>query len=570
MKRGASCLVFYGRIRVAGLPSDLMSRRRRVVVDSDLTSINTVDLRRQTMHVLFVTSETTPFSKTGGLADVCGALPKALAKLGVKVSIVTPLYRCVWEYCDKNEIELKSCDATIEARVGKVTKRAAVRSTKLPGSDVDVYFIEHEEYFNRAGLYNEGGVDYGDNCERFSFFSRASLELIQKLNLDVDVVHANDWQTGLTPVVLDSVYKSQSRFLPETGSLFGGSVRPRLERKRDYGKYDHIKTVMTIHNMRYQGRFWRGAMDVTGLDWELFTYDKMEFYGQLNLLKSGLTFCDAITTVSPKYAEEIQTEDFGEKLQGVLQYRAKDLRGILNGIDYDEWNPKTDKFLAKNYDVDSFEEGKSKCKAALQSDMGLRVDPNVPLFGVVSRFDEQKGLDLIVQVADEYMDRGAQFAVLGSGDPKLTSAFKRIEERRRGSFAVRNVFSVALSHQIEAGADVFLMPSRFEPCGLNQMYSQRYGTLPLVRDVGGLHDSVVNASDENIANGTANGFVFYWGVATDMKKAMDWALHCYAERPEDWKKIIRTAMKLDHSWNDSAKKYYELYCELLAKDAPTQ
>jgi len=522
------------------------------------------------MHVLFVTSEAAPFSKTGGLADVCSALPKALANLGVKTSIVTPLYRCVWEYCDKNSVELKSCFKTIEARVGKVTKQAAVRTAKLPGSDVDVYFIEHEAYFNRSGLYNEGGVDYGDNCERFSFFSRAALELIQKLDLDVDVVHANDWQTGLVPVVLDSVYKSRSRFLDEEGSLFGGSVRPRLEKKHDCGKYDKIKTVMTIHNMRHQGRFWRGAMDVTGLDWELFTYDKMEFYGQLNLLKSGLTFCDAITTVSPRYAQEIQTEGFGEKLQGVLQYRSKDLRGILNGIDYDEWNPKTDPFLAQNYDVDSFEVGKLKCKIALQQEVGLRVDPNAPLFGVVSRLDSQKGLDLIVEVADEYVEKGAQFVILGSGDPKLASAFKDIENRRRGAFAICDAFSVALSHRIEAGADVFLMPSRFEPCGLNQMYSQRYGTLPLVRDVGGLHDSVVNASNENIANGTGNGFLFYWSLATDMKQAMDWALHCYRDRKEDWKKLIRTAMTVDRSWRDSAKKYYDLYCELLGKDSSAQ
>jgi len=523
------------------------------------------------MHVLFVTSETAPFSKTGGLADVCSALPKALGKIpGVKASVVSPLYRCVWDYCDKRNIALKSCGVTIEARVGKVTKKAAIRTAKLPGSDVDVYFIEHEDYFNRAGLYNEGGVDYGDNCERFSFFSRASLELIQALNLDVDVVHANDWQTGLVPVVLDSVYKSRSRFHTEAGSLFGGSFRPQVEKKHDCSKYDKIKTVLTIHNMRHQGRFWRGAMDVTGLDWELFTYDKMEFYGQLNLLKSGLTFCDAITTVSPRYAEEIQTEGFGEKLQGVLQFRAKDLRGILNGIDYDEWNPKTDRFLEENYDVDNFEIGKLKCKIALQRDMGLRVEPNSPLFGVVSRLDTQKGLDLIIKVAGDYVARGAQFVVLGSGDPKLAAAFKDLENRYRGSIAVCNVFSVALSHQIEAGADVFLMPSLFEPCGLNQMYSQRYGTLPLVRDVGGLHDSVVNASDENIANGTGNGFVFYWSTDVDMRKAMDWALHCYFDRKEDWKKLIRTAMKLDRSWGDSAKKYYDLYCELLEKDASTK
>ncbi len=516
------------------------------------------------MHVLFASSEVAPFSKTGGLADVCGALPKALARLGCKASIATPFYKCVREYFERTGEPLESVyGATLSAPVGKETKKAGVLKANLGG--VDVYFIVHNDYYDRDGLYNYRGVDHGDNCERFCFFSRCVLELIRLLDLDVDVVHANDWQTGLAPVYLDAVYKSRSRFDATTG--FGSVVRPRYDfYPDDAKKFDKIKSVITIHNLRHQGRFWRGAMDSTGLDWSFFTYDKMEFYGQLNLLKSGIVFSDAITTVSPRYAEEIQTEEFGEKLQGVLQLRSESLRGILNGVDRDEWNPATDPWIAANYDVDSFERGKPICKAALQRQLNLNVDPGVPLLGVVSRFDVQKGLDLVADVAVDLIERqGVQFAVLGSGDEELGGRFHLLSQRYPQSFALRNEFSVSLAHQIEAGSDMFLMPSRYEPCGLNQMYSLIYGTLPVVRDVGGLHDSVVNGSDENIANGTGDGFVFYWEDAGDMRQAIDWALYCYRCRREDWNKMTRVAMSKDLSWDASARKYMELYEELLQR-----
>lgn len=519
------------------------------------------------MHIMFVSSEVAPYSKTGGLADVCCALPKALAKLGHKVSVVTPLYKCVSEYLKRNgENFERMFGVTLDVSVRKTTKKAGVCKAKLTGSDVDVYFIEHNDYFNRDGIYNFQGVDYPDNCERYSFFSRCALELILKLDLDVDVIHANDWQTSLVPVFLDSMYKSRSRF--ESGANFIGSFRPSLDDKKDYARiFDKIKSVLTIHNLRHQGRFWRGAMDVTGLDWSLFTYDKMEFYGQLNLLKSGVVFSDAITTVSPTYAKEIQTEEYGERLQGVLQCRSNDLTGILNGIDVDEWNPATDPVLAANYDADSFEIGKAKCKADLQAKLGLTQNPETPLCGVVSRFDVQKGLDLVADCAWDLVEReGVQFAVLGSGDQAIASRFYELHDRYPNNFAVQDRFSVELSHQIEAGADVFLMPSRYEPCGLNQMYSLRYGTLPLVHDVGGLHDSVVNASDENIANGTGVGFLFYWENVEDMKKALAWALYCYRCRRDDWKKMVQAAMRLDLSWERSAKQYQDLYSNLLEKN----
>lgn len=521
------------------------------------------------MHILFATSEATPWSKTGGLADVCSALPKALSQIGRKVTIVSPYYKCVRRWFEQNTGQEPEAlyGVTLSVPIGRESRKAGVRKATMPDADVDVYFIEHNDYFDRDGIYNQQGSDYSDNCDRFAFFSRAVLELIARLEPDVDILHVNDWQTALVPVYLDALYRSRSRF--DSGSLFGGTARPRMS-VAGAGVpsecFDRIRTVLTIHNLRHQGRFWRGAMERIGLDWSLFTYDKMEFYGQLNMLKSGLIFSDAITTVSPRYAEEIQTEEFGERLQGVLSGRSNELVGILNGIDQDEWNPSKDAFLAANYDAKTYKVGKAKCKASLQRQLGLPVEADVPLLGVVSRFDSQKGLDFIAELAGSFIERyGVQFAILGSGDQELANRFKELQWRYPRNFSVSDVFSVSLSHQIEAGSDVFLMPSRYEPCGLNQMYSLRYGTLPLVHDVGGLHDTVVNASDENIANGTANGFVFYWANSDDMSKALEWALHCYRERKDDWDKMVRVAMSCDHSWENSARQYDELYQKLLNK-----
>lgn len=521
------------------------------------------------MHVLFAASEVAPWSKTGGLADVSGALPKALDRLGLRVTVVSPYYRCVrnW-FLEKEGKEPESLyGVTLSAPIARESRKAGVRKTTIPGTNVVSYFIEHNDYYDRDGLYNQDGVDYGDNCDRFAFFSRCVLELIARLEPDVDVVHVNDWQTALVPVYLDNLYRSSSRF--GGGSLFGGSIRPKLSvagAGAASSIFDRVKTVLTIHNLRHQGRFFRSAMDRIGLDWSLFTFDKMEFYGQLNLLKSGVVFSDAITTVSPRYAAEIQTEEYGERLQGVLASRSSDLTGILNGIDVDEWNPATDPYIPATYDAGSYRVGKAKCKEELQKELGLTANPDAPLLGVVSRFDQQKGLDFVAELAGSFIERyGAQFAVLGSGDRNLADRFKGLSWRYPSSFAVRDVFSIALSHRIEAGSDLFLMPSRYEPCGLNQMYSLRYGTLPLVHDVGGLHDTVVNASNENIAAGTANGFVFYWPNSDDMSKALEWALYCWRERKDDWDQMVRSAMARDHSWDASARQYDGLYQGLLAK-----
>lgn len=523
------------------------------------------------ISVLFASSEVAPWSKTGGLADVCSALPKALDKQGLRVSIVTPYYRCVrqWFLDREGKEPAPIFGLTLHAPIAHERRVAGVRRTTIPGTNVVAYFVEHNDYFDRDGIYNSQGVDYQDNCDRFAFFCRCVLELIKNYRdfngrpvLDVDVVHVNDWQTALVPVYLDAIYRSS----PQLG---GGSVfataRPRLTSPESQGNdevFANIKTVLTIHNLRHQGRFFRGAMDRIGLDWSLFTFDKMEFYGQLNLLKSGLVFSDLITTVSPRYAEEIKTEEFGERLQGVVAGRSADLYGVLNGIDPEEWDPKKDKYLPRNYDQDTFEEGKRVCKAALQREFGLPENPDAPLLGVVSRLDQQKGLDFIADNVPYIVDRNAQLVLLGSGDRELASRFQQLAWNYPRNVAVNATFSVELSHRIEAGADVFLMPSRYEPCGLNQMYSLAYGTPPLVHDVGGLHDTVVNASNENIANGTANGFVFYWPNADDMRKALEWAINCYYDRKDDWKKIVRRAMQCDHTWDASAREYCALYQKL--------
>lgn len=511
------------------------------------------------MEILFVASEAAPFAKTGGLADVCGALPAALSRLGHKVTVMIPAYRQI----ESASIPIEPTDISLRVMVGDREVWGGLQKSFLPNTDVPIYFIKHDHYYYRDGLYNSGGVDYQDNCERFIFFCRAVFEAIERLGLKPDILHANDWQTGLVPAYLKTTLREES---PHDGLEFFGSdpLHADVGASDGGGLFDRIRTVFTIHNLRHQGRFWHWDMQKTGIDWKYFTYDKMEFYGQLNLLKTGIIFADAVTTVSPTYAKEIQTEGFGENLQGVLRYRSESLSGILNGIDVNEWNPATDPELAANYDVETVFENKPKCKAALQREMGLPENPDAMLFGIVSRFDPQKGLDLVADIIPKRVERdGAQFVILGTGEPELENRFRELAERYPNNVAAAIRFGAPLSHRIEAGSDIFLMPSRYEPCGLNQMYSQRYGTLPLVRRTGGLADTVVNADEQTLADGAANGFSFFWGTADDLDKAVDWALRCRRERLDDWKKMIQAAMRIDHSWAKSAKEYEQLYQRLL-------
>ena len=415
------------------------------------------------------------------------------------------------------------------------------RST-MPGGKVPVYLVHQDQYFDRDQLYGIDGKDYIDNCERFVFFSRAVLEAIRLLDLRVDVVHANDWQTGLIPAYLKIVYAS----VPH---------------------YQKIASVFAVHNMAYQGQFWHWDMLLTGLDWKYFNWHQMEFHGKLNLLKTGMVFADSIATVSPRYAQEIQTSALGCGLEGVLQYRHDSLTGILNGIDEAEWNPATDRHLPRKYDVETVRQGKAACKAALQKELGLPQTAGVPLVATVGRLDDQKGFDLIAEVIQRWVPTSdVQWAILGTGQPKYHKLFEGLAQAIRRKIAARLEFSNPLAHRIEAGGDMFLMPSRFEPCGLNQMYSLKYGTVPIVRETGGLADTIVGYGSPQAESAAANGFSFQEYSPLALSETLRRACDLFRLHPEVWNKLIDTGMRQDWSWGRSAKKYVELYLKTVTRN----
>lgn len=482
------------------------------------------------MKILLASSEAVPFAKTGGLADVCGALPIELARLGHEPVLILPAYR----HARYAGVPITPLGIDFIVPIGSKTVTGHLLASKLPESDVPVYLVQQDYYFDRDELYRSNGKDYNDNCERFVFFSRAVLEAIRLLELQVDVIHTNDWQTGLIPAYLKIEYRSLPR-------------------------YQQIATVFTIHNMAYQGQFWHWDMLLTGLDWKYFNWHQMEFYGKLNLLKTGLVFADWLTTVSPRYAQEIQTSAFGCGLEGVLQHRRNSLSGILNGIDESEWNPATDPMIAANYHGNTVGEGKPLCKAALQAELGLPQRPDAPLVGFVGRLADQKGIDLIAKTIPEWTAAGdVQWVILGTGEPVYHQLFKNLAQRYPRNVAVRLEFSDLLAHRIESGADIFLMPSRYEPCGLNQMYSLRYGTVPVVRETGGLADTIVDATPQALAAGTANGFSFREDNPLALSETLARAVDCY-RRPDVWSKLVATGMQQDWSWARSARQYVKLY-----------
>ncbi|MBP89741.1 MAG: glycogen synthase GlgA [Planctomycetaceae bacterium] len=483
------------------------------------------------MNILIATSEVTPFSKTGGLADVCGALPGALKKLGHTPVVFTPGYRQV---CEAG-IELSSTNVTFEIPIGSKVVIGRLLKASMPESDVPIYVVDQPEYYDREELYRAEGEDYKDNCERFTFFCRAVMESIRLLELPVDVIHCNDWQTGLIPAIL------------------------RIEYQHARG-YENIGTLMTIHNMAYQGQFWHWDMLLTGLDWKYFNWRQMEFWGNLNLMKTGLVFADAISTVSPRYAHEIQTQPLGCGLEGVLQQRREFLFGIINGVDYSIWSPEVDPYLAANYSVDNWEEGKAACKQALQRRLGLPEEPNTPVIGLVGRLADQKGWDLVAGVMKRWVNsQPVQWAILGTGEAAYHEALKALAKERPDRVGVQLEFSNPLAHQIEAGSDIFLMPSLYEPCGLNQLYSLKYGTVPVVRETGGLADSITDASDENLSNGIANGFTFEPYDADVLELTLRRACDVYLSRRDTWNTIVETGMRQDWSWEASAQRYVDVY-----------
>ena len=488
------------------------------------------------MKILFCSSEVVPFAKTGGLADVSGALPKELSLLGHEVIVFMPAYQGL----DHPKVPFVPAGVEFNIPLGSSLVAGSLLQSTLPDSDVKIFAVQNNDYFHRPQLYGEDGTDYSDNCERFVFFCRSILESVRLMGWQPDVIHANDWQTGLLPALLKTEL---------AGTPF----------------YEQVASLITIHNLAYQGNFWHWDMLLTGIDWKYFNWKQMEFFGRLNLLKTGIVFADAINTVSPTYAMEIQTPEHGCGLEGVLSHRQNVLSGILNGIDPGEWNPATDPHLVVNYDVDSWVQGKAACKSALQSAMGLPNEPQVPLIGIIGRLASQKGWSLIIDVMRKWLPReNVQWVVLGTGQPEYHAALQQLAEQYPDKLAAKLMFSNPLAHQIESAADIFVMPSEYEPCGLNQLYSLAYGTVPVVRETGGLADTVIDSTEESIQQGIANGFSFENFDSIDLDIAIERAVGMYNGFSEIWKQLVATGMQQDWSWTSSAKKYSRLYEKTVA------
>jgi starch synthase len=477
------------------------------------------------VKVLFVASEVAPFSKTGGLGDVAGALPAALAERGHEVHVVTARYG----FIEPAEWRLERLTVTVHAR----GEGGALWRGRLGGAHV--HLVEHLRFFgHRRGLYGEGGREYGDNAQRFAYLTRAALELPRALGFEPDVVHLHDWPTAL------------------------GGWLVRHEHAHE-AWVRRARTVFTIHNLAYQGVFPKEQMPSIGLPWEVFRFEAMEFYDQLNFMKAGLVFSDAITTVSPNYAREILTPDGGAQLDALLRHRSRDLTGIVNGIDDVAWDPAKDPHLPARYSRQDLS-GKAACKAALQRELGLPVRRDVPLVAMVGRLAEQKGIDLVAAALPDILAMDVQIALLGSGQRELELLFARAARERPDRLAACIGFDEGLAHRIEAGGDAFLMPSRFEPCGLNQMYSLRYGTVPVVRAVGGLVDTVEDFDGHR--SGTGFRFRDYHpgAMLTALRRALD--VHRDAKA---WRGLQERGMAQDFSWRKSAGEYEALFLRLLGR-----
>ena len=475
------------------------------------------------MRVLYVASEAVPYSKTGGLADVVGSLPKFIRQLGHEAVVVIPKYRGV-----KSR---KTLLPSLTIALGHSLKFCSIHETE-PVNDVRFFLVDYPEFYDREELYRHAGKDYPDNAERFALLSLAALEFAKRAPLPPQIIHCNDWQTALIPVYLKTLYRNDPFF-------------------------EKTKTLLTIHNLAYQGVFPRSTMPRLGLPLDLYNTEQLEFYGNINLLKAGIIFADKLSTVSEKYSEEIRTVEFGCGLEGVLRKRAADLTGILNGVDYAEWSPEQDPWLVSNYSAEDLR-GKQQCKVDLLNQFGIQDSQDRPLIGIISRMADQKGFDLLHAVAGTMVQEGFSMVVLGTGEERYTRFFLSLQEQYPAYVGAKISYDEWLAHKIEGGSDLFLMPSRFEPCGLNQIYSLRYGTVPVVRATGGLDDTIQDYAQS--PNGT--GFKFERYSPEELLTTARRAMEVY-RTPARWKELVKNGMKRDFSWHRSAQLYAKLYESLV-------
>jgi starch synthase len=476
------------------------------------------------MKVVFATSEMAPFAKTGGLADVSGSLPAALADQGMDVKVFMPKYKAI----DRTKYVLTERVKSITVAIGDESITGTVYECEDYHEGVNLYFVEQKDYFERDGLYGDADGDYHDNDKRFIFFQKVILETVRQLECRPDIIHCNDWQTALLPIYIK-------------------------ENSND-AYFDQTKSVLTIHNLAYQGIFDKTAFDRTGLPRHVFSPDGVEFYGRVNFIKGGILYADSITTVSKRYADEIQLTDFGCGLEGVIRARADRLHGIVNGIDFNEWNSATDRDITVNFTSNDLDK-KYINKGVLQKENGLTVDRDIPLIGMVCRLVDQKGLDIIEPILDDIARLNLQLVILGTGDAQYHVSLNKLAEEYPKKVSVNILFDEQMAKRIYAGSDIFLMPSLFEPCGLGQLIAYRFATVPLVRQTGGLADTV---TDFNKHSQTGTGFVFSDYSSHALLNTIKKAITYYKDRSL-WKKIIQNAQSLDYSWTASASKYIELY-----------
>ena len=500
------------------------------------------------LKILIATPEAVPFAKTGGLADVTGSLPKALSSLGHQVKVILPKYKMVDKRLpdgtsayDFQEVKISLPDIPIGAEKEKIK----LNSCQLPDSKVESLFVVNDKYYLRDELYKDKttGFDYTDNAERFIVFARGTIEVLKALAWQPDIIHANDWQSALIPAYLKTLYAGDP--------FFAGT-----------------STVFSIHNIAYQGNFPKDTFAQIGVGPDLFyPTSPFEFWGNVNFLKVGANYADVLSTVSERYAVEIQSSsEFGFGLEGVLRTRNPDLYGIVNGIDHEEWSPEKDKFIPHRYSKEELS-GKRKNKKILLEKCNLpETRKNVPLIGIISRLADQKGFDILAEISDKLLSLDLQMAILGTGEEKYHKLFRQIAKRYPRKISVNLLFDNALAHLIEGGSDMFLMPSRYEPCGLNQLYSLKYGTVPIVRETGGLADTI---QDYDARTGEGTGFVFRNYDSGELLEVVKRALQVYQDR-DVWTKLMRNGMQKDFSWQASARKYEELYQKALQKQSPVQ